>query len=109
MIRIKASESSAPRVSIDVPEAKVSEDQTAKPVSVAKLVADDAMTRRSPQRAIGDYFVGAWRELRQVRWPNRSQTWQMTGALIGFTAFFVIVILLLDAAFKYLFNVMLGH
>lgn len=64
--------------------------------------------RRNPLRAFGEYFAGAWYELRQVRWPNRSQTWQMTGALIAFTAFFVIIILLLDAAFNSMFNKILG-
>lgn len=58
-------------------------------------------------RNFGGYFKGAWYELREVRWPNRSQTWSMTGALIGFTAVFVVLILLLDALFKYLFELIL--
>jgi preprotein translocase subunit SecE len=64
--------------------------------------------RRNPLRAIGGYFKGAWYELKQVRWPNRRATWGMTAALLGFTAFFVVFILLLDALFKYLFEVILG-
>lgn len=63
--------------------------------------------KRGPFRAIVDYFVGAWYELRQVHWPTRRATWSMTGALLGFTAFFVVVILILDAAFKYLFQLIL--
>jgi preprotein translocase SecE subunit len=72
-------------------------------------------TRRNPLRkagtpfmAIGTYFKGAWYELKQVRWPDRGATWGMTGALLGFTAFFVVFILLLDALFKYLFQLILG-
>ena len=57
---------------------------------------------------IAGYFKGAWFELRQVRWPNRRATWGMTGALLGFTAFFVVFILLVDALFEYLFKLMLG-
>jgi preprotein translocase SecE subunit len=57
---------------------------------------------------IGGYFKGAWVELRQVRWPNRRATWGMTGALLGFTAFFIVFILLIDALFQYLFKLMLG-
>ena len=57
---------------------------------------------------IGGYFKGAWYELRQVRWPNRRATWSMTGALLGFTAFFIVFILLIDALFQYLFKLMLG-
>lgn len=64
--------------------------------------------RRNPLAAIGGYFKGAWYELKQVRWPNRRATWGMTAALLGFTAFFVVFILLLDALFKYVFELILG-
>lgn len=61
-----------------------------------------------PFIALGRYFKGAWVELRQVRWPTRSATWSLTGAVLLFTTFFVIMILLLDAGFKYLFEQILG-
>lgn len=54
------------------------------------------------------YFKGAWYELRQVKWPSRKATWGLTGAMLAFTAFFGVVILLLDALFQYLFKLMLG-
>ena len=57
--------------------------------------------------AIGGYFRGAWIELRLVRWPTRSATWGLTFAVILFSAFFVVVILLLDILFKYLFELIL--
>jgi preprotein translocase subunit SecE len=56
---------------------------------------------------MGGYFKGAWQELREVRWPDRRATWSMTGALLGFTAFVVTLVLLLDALFKYLFELIL--
>jgi preprotein translocase subunit SecE len=62
----------------------------------------------TPFAAMGRYFKGAWYELRQVRWPTRRATWGLTGAMLVFTAFFVVLILLLDALFKYLFELMLG-
>jgi preprotein translocase subunit SecE len=62
----------------------------------------------TPFIATGNYFRGAWYELRQVRWPNRKATWSLTAAVLGFTAFFVVLILLLDALFKYLFQLILG-
>ena len=62
-----------------------------------------------PLKAMGEYFRGAWYELRQVRWPDRSSTWKMTGALLAFTVFIATVILLLDALFKYLFELMIGQ
>jgi preprotein translocase SecE subunit len=61
-----------------------------------------------PFVALGRYFKGAWVELRQVRWPTRGATWSLTGAVLLFTAFFVVLILLLDAGFKLLFEQILG-
>lgn len=54
------------------------------------------------------YIKGSWHELRQVRWPDRRATWKMTGALIAFTLFFVVVILLIDAGFGELFKLLIG-
>jgi len=53
---------------------------------------------------IGGYFKGSWTELRQVRWPDRKSTWSLTGAVILFTGIFITIIILLDAGFKELFN-----
>lgn len=53
---------------------------------------------------IGRYFKGSWQELKQVRWPDRKATWSLTGAVLLFTAIFVVIIVLLDAGFEMLFN-----
>lgn len=58
----------------------------------------------TPFRGIGRYVLGAWHELRQVRWPNRKATWSLTGAVIAFSLFFAAVILGLDYVFQYLFK-----
>jgi preprotein translocase subunit SecE len=63
----------------------------------------------TPFKAFGGYFKGAWVELRQVRWPTRRATWSFTGAVLIYTAFFVVFVLLLDALFKYLFEIILGN
>lgn len=57
--------------------------------------------------AIGGYFKGAWVELRLVRWPTRRATWGLTFAVLLFSGFFIVVILLLDILFKYLFELIL--
>lgn len=67
-----------------------------------------ATGRRNPFAALIGYFKGAWYELRQVRWPNRANTWSLTGALLLFTAFFLALIVALDTLFKYLFQLILG-
>jgi preprotein translocase SecE subunit len=53
-------------------------------------------------RAIGGYFIGSWRELREVSWPTRKATWGMTFAVILFTLGFTVIILLLDLGFELL-------
>ncbi len=69
--------------------------------------ARSAAPLKTGEKKVG-YFRGAWQELRQVRWPSRAQTWYLTAAVIIFTGFFVALVLLLDALFKYLFNLMIG-
>lgn len=55
-------------------------------------------------RAIGGYFTGSWRELREVRWPNRKATWSLTSAVILFTVVLAVFILVLDYGFEQLFK-----
>ena len=89
-----------------------SADTPAKTTKVARIAekkdtkGNDAK-RQNPIAAFIGYFKGAWYELRQVRWPNRKATWSLTGAVLAFAAFFVIFILLLDALFKYIFELIL--
>lgn len=57
---------------------------------------------------LGRYLRDAWRELRQVRWPNRKTTWKMVLAVIVYTAIFVVFISILDLFFSWLFNLILS-
>ena len=66
-------------------------------------VENKKSTKKGKKKKVG-YFKGAWIELKQVRWPDRKSTWGMTFAVVLFTLFFVVLILLLDAGFKYLFD-----
>lgn len=34
------------------------------------------------------YFINSWREVRQVAWPNRRDTWRLTLAVFVFAAVF---------------------
>ena len=45
-----------------------------------------------PFIALGHYLRDAWRELRQVRWPNRKTTWKMVLAVIVYSAIFMVII-----------------
>ncbi len=57
---------------------------------------------------LGRYLRDSWRELRQVRWPNRKTTWKMVLAVIVYTLLFVIFISVLDLFFSWLFNLILS-
>jgi preprotein translocase subunit SecE len=50
------------------------------------------------------YFRNSWKELRQVTWPTRRETWQLTLAVIIFSVIFGVIIAFvdygLDKAFK---------
>lgn len=114
VVRIRAT--STPRsIDTDGPEPAASvvtvNAKAIKAVKVNKVKVPKApgSRRKSPRvlRAIWEYVAGAWFELRQVRWPNRRATWGMTGAVILYSAFFVVLVLLLDAGFKYLFDLIL--
>lgn len=62
----------------------------------------------TPKMQRDNYFIGAWRELKQVRWPDRKETWGLTFAVIVYSTFFFLLIILLDAFFKYLFDLVVG-
>jgi len=82
---------------------------SAKKVPATKMSAAEKPAPKllRPFISMGQYFKGAWFELRQVRWPNRRATWSLTGAVLAFTAFFVVFIVLLDILFKFLFEQLL--
>lgn len=79
-----------------------------------KKVATDKKAEKKPFILIrpfvylGRYIRDSWRELRQVRWPNRKATWKMVLAVLIYTAVFVIFISLLDLFFTWLFNLILA-
>jgi len=53
------------------------------------------------------YLKDSWREIRQVRWPNRKATWKMVIAVLVYTALFVLIITLLDLFFRWLFSLII--
>lgn len=106
----------AKKVTKEVKTAEVVATPTAKTVAPAEGPKKVPRKKRTvkpgvvlvPFIALGRYFKGAWVELKQVHWPTRKATWSMTGAVLLYSAFFVVLVLLLDAAFKYLFELILA-
>lgn len=72
-------------------------------VTKGKTLGRDVKTPKWLQ-AIGAYFVGAWQELRQVKWPTRKATWNFTAAVVIFTLAMSAFILALDYGFEQLFK-----
>jgi preprotein translocase SecE subunit len=62
-----------------------------------------------PFVALGRYLRDSWKEIRQVRWPNRKATWKMVFAVFVYTALFMVIILLLDLFFRFIFGLILGN
>lgn len=87
--------------------AKTAVKKTEKPVKATKVRKSSTNPFLKALFGIGGYFKGAWTELRLVRWPTRRATWGLTFAVILFSAFFVVVILLLDILFKFIFEIIL--
>ncbi len=59
-----------------------------------------------PFVAFGRYLRNSWREIRQVRWPNRKATWKMTLAVLVYCVLFVIFLTLLDVFFTFIFDLL---
>ena len=60
-----------------------------------------------PFVAFGRYLKNSWRELRQVRWPNRKVTWKMVLAVFVYTAIVIAFLVALDILFDWLFSLIL--
>lgn len=73
-----------------------------------KRKAPNAKGIARPFVAMGNYFAGSWYELKQVRWPTRGATWSLTLAVLAYSAFFVLLVLALDALFKFIFDLIIG-
>jgi len=50
------------------------------------------------------YFRNSWKELKQVTWPSRRETWQLTLAVIIFSVIFGLLIALVDFGLDKLFK-----
>ncbi len=114
--RIKARESGEPR-SAKLPEppkkaVKAQKAVKAKEVTKPQKAEKPAKAKKPfllfrPFIALGRYLRDSWRELRQVRWPNRKVTWKMVLAVFVYTVIFVTFLILLDLLFEWIFSLIL--
>lgn len=88
---------------------KPAQAESAKRADKHQTSSTEGRRTRNPFVALARYVKGSWYELQQVRWPDRRATWGMTGALIAFTLFFVVIILVLDYGFSELFKLLMSN
>ena len=50
------------------------------------------------------YLINAWREVRQVSWPNRRETWRLTAAVFVFAVIFGGLVAAVDKGLDELFK-----
>lgn len=50
------------------------------------------------------YFINSWREVRQVSWPNRRETWRLTLAVFIFAVVFGSLVAGVDKVLDLLFK-----
>ena len=104
--RIKATDTASAK-STPVAKAIKSLKKPVKKTKTVKEVKEPTNWFTKALFGIGRYVKGAWVELKQVRWPTRNATWGLTLAVILFSVFFVVLILLLDAFFNYIFELII--
>ena len=112
--RIKAHDSSKPKDSqptkVEKTETPHKTSKKIKEVKKEKKVKDEnkkPFILFRPFFAFGRYLRNSWRELRQVRWPNRKVTWKMVLAVFVYTALFVAFLVVVDLLFDWLFNLII--
>ena len=50
------------------------------------------------------YFINSWREVKQVTWPNRRETWRLTAAVFVFATVFGILVAVVDKGLDEIFK-----
>ena len=78
------------RKSVDSAEKKQIKDKSPKrSLNLPKPVSSSASgLKKVLSLIVPRYFVNSWREVRQVAWPARKETWRLTLAVFIFAAIF---------------------
>lgn len=101
----KASEAVSGKKQVKVPQ---DSQKAKKPQEKPKKAVKKPFVLFRPFVYFGRYIRDSWQETRQVRWPSRKATWKLFFAILIYTFLFVAIIMLLDALFSWLFNLIIG-
>ena len=115
-VKVEAEQETITRKTVVVKDKKqerIKSKENRKALKAAKKAAKKEEDKKvfilfRPFVAFFRYLRDSWREIRQVRWPSRKDTWKMVLAVVAYTALFVIIISLLDIFFRWLFGLILG-
>lgn len=77
--------------------------------TTSKKAADTSDTSAQPKRSVlkkifrspfRGYFIGSWREIKKVEWPDRKTSWKLTFIVIMFSVVFSLFTSGLDLGFE---------
>lgn len=78
---------------------RIPDNKATRPVKKAGLRGKSILGLLVPK-----YFINSWRELRQVSWPNRRETWRLTLAVFVFAIVLGLVVAGVDKVLEMLFR-----
>ena len=87
------------KVTSKIPRPKVSVRLPKVPSNPVFRVIGRILSKLAPR-----YFINAWRELRQVTWPNRKETWRLTLAVFIFATVFGALVAGVDKGLDVIFK-----
>lgn len=112
-VRERAEAARAEAESVKPNRLKKTISSAVKPVKKVRL-PDNNLTKpikkagRGVKKILGflvpKYFVNSWKELKQVSWPNRRETWRLTLAVFIFAVVLGLVVAGVDKVLEALFR-----
>lgn len=101
----KSESKTSPKEQVKQPKVVKKTERTLEKVSAKKTKKSKA--RRNPIRRLGAYIINSFRELKLVKWPNRKETWSMTLSVLAYSFLLIVIVLLLDNLYKWLFTLII--
>ncbi|HET9850718.1 MAG TPA: preprotein translocase subunit SecE [Candidatus Saccharimonadales bacterium] len=81
------------------PQVRVPQNSATKPLFIVGRVLKKILRPLAPR-----YFVNSWRELRQVTWTSRRETWRLTSAVFIFAIVFGALVAGVDKGLDIIFK-----
>ena len=101
------------RQRVEAAQAEAEQPKKSRRIPLARLKNNRAVAlagrftrpiRRVLARIVPRYFINSWREVRQVTWPSRRETWRLTGAVFIFALVFGAAVAVVDKGLDEIFK-----